>query len=86
MTRSITLDCDQCGTRLGLERAKEVLYATQEANAYHSMDLCADCLDTTLKRAESVNDAEGTRQRVAALVRLPGNEVPQRGQGASGTG
>ncbi len=79
MTRSISIDCDQCGTRLDVQRAKEVLYATDDTNSYHSMDLCPDCLDTTLKQAESVNDADGTRQRVAALVRLPGNQVPQPG-------
>ncbi len=81
MTRRITIDCDQCGTRLEIERAKEVLYGTGDANDYHAMDLCPDCLDTTLKKAESINDGEGTRQRVAALVRLPGDEVPQRGAG-----
>ena len=73
--RKISVDCGTCGTRIALERAKEVLFETG-ANSYHVMDLCPDCLDTQLKRAESVNDTNGFRQRAAVLLRLPNNEVP----------
>lgn len=78
MAREISIDCDVCGTRLPLERAKEAMIAEGE-NVYHLLDLCAACLDDLLKRAESVNDTNGYRQQAAALIRLPqGAEPPQR--------
>lgn len=75
MPRKITIDCELCGTRIEVDRAKEVLFEIGD-NSYHVMDLCPNCLDVQLKRAESVNDTRGMRQRAAALVRLPGREVP----------
>jgi hypothetical protein len=77
MTRRTTVDCDLCGTRVAVERAKEALFETGP-NAYHLMDLCSDCLDRQLQAAESVNDTSGFRQRAAALIRLPGSEAPSR--------
>lgn len=76
MSRQLSIDCDLCGTRLEMDRAKEVLVATDE-NAYHVMDLCPECLDSTLQESESVNDTQGWRQQVAAMVRLPGLRVPE---------
>lgn len=76
--RKITLDCGLCAERVALERAKEVLFETGQ-NAYHLMDLCPSCLDAQLGRAESVNDTRGYRHSAAALLRLPGNEVPAAG-------
>lgn len=78
MAREITIDCDLCGTRLDLERAKEALVAEGD-NVFHLLDLCTQCLDELIQRAESVNDADGFRQRAAAMIRLPkGAELPQR--------
>ena len=77
MARKTTVDCDLCGTRVGLERAKEALFETGQ-NAYHLMDLCSDCLDRQLKAAESVNDTSGYRQKAAALIKLPGSAAPRR--------
>jgi hypothetical protein len=73
--RKITLDCELCGERISLERGKEALFETG-VNTYHLMDLCAPCLDDQLKRAESVNDTLGYHQKAAALIRLPGRELP----------
>lgn len=73
--RRVTVDCDLCGTELSLEQAKEALLKTGE-NAYKVVDLCAQCLDTLLKQARSVNDTEGYRQRAAALIALPQNALP----------
>ncbi len=75
MARKTTVDCELCGNRVTLERAKEALFETGN-NAYHLMDLCPDCLDKQLKAAESVNDTSGYRQKAAALIRLPGFAVP----------
>ena len=76
--RKITVDCRLCGARVALERAKELLFEV-DRNSYHLMDVCSDCLDSQLKRAESVNDTNGYRQTAAALVRLPDNEIPAPG-------
>lgn len=73
--RKVTLDCNICNKRIAIERGKEVLFETGQ-NAYHLMDVCPECLDGVLKRAESINDTGGWRQRAAALVKLPANEVP----------
>lgn len=73
--RVITIECDLCGEELELQRAKEVLFETGN-NHYRLMDLCTGCLNTQLARAESVNDTPGKRQHAAALIRLPGREVP----------
>jgi hypothetical protein len=73
--RKVTIDCDLCAKRIPLERGKEVMFETG-SNAYHLMDLCPDCLDPILQRAESINDSGGYRQRAAALIRLPSNQVP----------
>lgn len=67
--REVTIDCDLCGTRLPIEQAKEALIE-ETANRYHLVDLCPKCLDTQLRAADSVNDAEGYRQRAAALIHL----------------
>ncbi len=75
--RKTTVDCELCGTRMQLERAKEALFETGN-NSYHLMDLCASCLDLQLQRAESVNDTSGFRQKAAALIRLPDRSVPAR--------
>jgi hypothetical protein len=81
MAREITIDCDSCGTRLPLERAKEALIAEGD-NVFHLVDLCTECLDTLLQRAESVNDTDGFRQQAAALIRLPrGTELPRQKAG-----
>jgi hypothetical protein len=77
MARKITVECDLCGTRVAIERAKEALFETGQ-NSYHLMDLCPDCLDRQLKAAESVNDTSGFRQKAAALIRLPGSAAPSR--------
>jgi hypothetical protein len=77
MARKTTVDCDLCGKRVPLERAKEALFETAN-NSYHLMDLCSSCLDGQLKAAETVNDTSGFRQKAAALIRLPDNAVPQR--------
>lgn len=74
--RKVTVDCDMCGKRIPIERGKEVMFETGQ-NAYHLKDLCPECLDGVLGRAESINDTGGFRQRVAALVKLPANEVPE---------
>ena len=68
--RNVTLQCDRCATRLPLEQAKEVLIK-QGDNDYLLLDVCANCLDTLLKQAESVNDGEGFRQQRSALIALP---------------
>jgi hypothetical protein len=75
--RKITIDCDLCGTRVPLEQGKEALFEIGN-NSYHLIDLCSKCLDGHLKSAESVNDTSGYRQRAAALIRLPGFNVPGR--------
>jgi hypothetical protein len=75
MARKITVDCALCGTRVQLEQAKEVMFETGP-NAYHVMDLCSSCLDNQLQKAESVNDTSGFRQTAAALIRLPGSNIP----------
>ena len=75
--RKITVECGLCGTSVQLEQAKEALFETGN-NAYHLMDLCASCLNTQLKAAESINDTSGYRQRAAALIRLPGTSLPKR--------
>jgi hypothetical protein len=75
--RKITIDCDECGTRIPLEQGKEALFETG-INAYHLVDLCAKCLDAHLQKAESVNDTSGFRQRAGALIKLPGSSAPQR--------
>ncbi|HVL82095.1 MAG TPA: hypothetical protein VM840_10960 [Actinomycetota bacterium] len=75
MARDISVNCEICGTTLPLERAKEVLFE-RDQNSYHVMDLCPTCLDDVLQRSESVNDTNGMRQQAAALVRMPGNEIP----------
>ena len=67
--REVTIACDNCGTRLPLEQAKEVLIE-ESANKYFLQDLCPKCLDQQLRAADSVNDAEGYRQRAAALIHL----------------
>ena len=78
MAREVTIDCDVCGKTLPLERAKEAMIAEGE-NAYHLLDMCPECLDDLLQRAESVNDTNGFRQRPAALIRLAqGAETPHR--------
>lgn len=74
--RQVTVDCDICGTELPLEQAKEALVKRGD-NEYKVIDLCAPCLDTLLKQADSVNDTEGYRQRAAALLALPQNSMPQ---------
>lgn len=74
--RKITVDCELCGERVSLERAKEALFETG-VNAYHLMDLCTNCLDDQLKRASSVNDTPGFHQKVAAIIALPDREVPR---------
>ncbi len=79
MARERTIDCDLCGTRIDINRGKEALFETDN-NRYHVMDLCPQCLDTNLKEAESVNDTDGTRQKAAALIKLPGRRVPDRRQ------
>jgi hypothetical protein len=73
--RKITVDCELCGERMTLERAKEAFFQTG-TNAYHLRDLCPRCLDEQLKRAESINDTSGFRQTAAVLMKLPGHEVP----------
>jgi hypothetical protein len=78
MARKITVDCAICAQRVPLEQAKEALFEVG-SNAYHAMDLCRTCLDAQLQAAESVNDTSGYRQNAAALIRLPGLEVPSRG-------
>jgi hypothetical protein len=65
--RDVTVDCDRCGARLSLEKAKEVL-VKQGENAYHVLDVCPTCLDDLLQSAESVNDTNGYRQQAAALI------------------
>ena len=75
--RKITIDCDECGTRIPLEQGKEALFEIGK-NSYHLVDLCAKCLDAHLQEAESVNDTPGYRQRAGALIRLPGSTLPQR--------
>jgi len=75
--RKITIDCDLCGTRVPIEQGKEALFENGN-NSYHLVDLCSKCLDDHLKAAESVNDTSGYRQRAAALIRLPGHNVPNR--------
>jgi len=76
--RKVTLDCDVCGTRLDMSKAKEALIETGN-NSYHLMDLCPKCLGDQLKRAESVNDTGGFRQQAAALISLPAGEpLPSR--------
>lgn len=74
--RQVTVDCDTCGTELALEQAKEALLKQAE-NQYKVVDLCAQCLDTLLKQADSVNDTEGYRQRAAALIALPQHAMPR---------
>lgn len=76
MARKITVDCEVCKARVPMERAKEAMFEIGQ-NAYHLMDLCPDCLDRQLQAAESVNDTGGYRQKVAALIRLPGSSVPE---------
>jgi hypothetical protein len=73
--RKITIDCGLCGERVPLEHGKEAMFVTG-ANAYHLMDLCPSCLDTQLKKAESVNDTSGYRQTAAALIKLPTGDAP----------
>lgn len=73
--RKVTIECQLCGRKIPLERGKEILFETG-LNAYHLMDVCPECLDPVLRQAESINDTGGFRQRAAALVRLPNNEVP----------
>lgn len=77
MARKTTVDCDLCGNRVALERAKEAMFETGQ-NTYHLMDVCPDCLDRQLQAAESVNDTSGYRQKAAALIRLPGSAIPAR--------
>jgi len=77
MARKTTVDCDLCGTRVPLEQAKEAMFETGQNN-YHLMDLCRDCLDKQLQAADSVNDTSGYRQKVAALIKLPGSAAPGR--------
>jgi hypothetical protein len=74
--RTVTLDCDLCGKRLPLEQGKEAFIETGH-NAYHLLDLCADCLDAQLRNADSVNDTDGYRQQAAALIKLRSGELPQ---------
>lgn len=74
--RRATITCDLCGTNTPLERAKEALFQ-RNRNEAHLMDLCSECLDAQLQVAETVNDTQGYRQRVAALVRLPDDQVPE---------
>ncbi len=74
--RQVSVDCDVCGTELPLEQAKEALIKRSE-NSYKVVDLCAQCLDTLLKQADSVNDTEGYRQHAAALIAVPESAVPQ---------
>ena len=76
MARKITVDCDVCKARVSMEHAKEGMFETGQ-NAYHLMDLCPECLDRSLQAAESVNDTGGYRQKVAALIRLPGHSLPE---------
>ena len=65
--RDVTVDCDICGTRLSLDKAKEALIKQAE-NSYHAVDLCPTCLDDLLQGAETVNDTDGYRQQAAALI------------------
>ena len=81
MSRDIWLACGSCGRDIEVAQAKEIMFEKGN-NSYQVMDVCRTCLDGFLQRAESVNDARGTRQQAAALVRLPGREVP-RGQSLS---
>lgn len=76
--RQITVDCDLCGERVALDRGKEALFQTGQ-NAYHLMDLCADCLDGQLEQAETVNDTRGYKKSAAVLLRLPDGQAPRRG-------
>lgn len=73
--RTITVDCDLCGQRVALERAKEALFQVGK-NTYHLMDVCPGCLDQHLQAAESVNDTSGYRKKAAVLIRLPDGDVP----------
>jgi hypothetical protein len=74
----VTIDCDACGTRLPMEKAKEALIQTGN-NSYHLVDLCPSCLDDQLKKAQSVNDTVGYRQQAAALISLrAGEPLPSR--------
>lgn len=74
--RKVTVDCDICGTEMSIEQAKEAFIKRAE-NEYKVIDLCAQCLDTLLKQADSVNDTEGYRQRAAALIALPEGAMPE---------
>ncbi len=65
--RQVTIDCDECGTRLPIEQAKEALIE-EDTNTYHLVDLCPKCLDKQLQGAASVNDTDGYRQQAAALI------------------
>ncbi len=69
MARNVTIACDSCGQAMPIKKGKEALVAEDE-NSYRLYDLCATCLDGLLKKADSVNDADGYRQQAAALVRL----------------
>lgn len=73
--REVTVDCDMCGTRLALDRAKEAL-VRQGENTYHVVDVCPTCLDQLLQSAEAVNDTDGYRQQAAALITPAGGADP----------
>ena len=75
--RKITIDCDVCGARMPLEQGKEALIK-QGDNDFHLMDLCKRCLDTQLQNANSVNDANGFRQKAAVLINPKDGQIPQR--------
>jgi hypothetical protein len=74
--RVVTIDCDVCGARMPLEKGKEVLIK-EGNNAFHLLDLCVKCLDKSLKSAETVNDADGYRQKAAVLITPRAGAEPQ---------
>lgn len=65
--REIFVDCDSCGVRMPMQRAKEALIS-EGNNKFHLLDLCSTCLDEKMKGAKAVNDSDGFRQRAAVLI------------------
>jgi hypothetical protein len=65
--REVTVDCDSCGARMPIERAKEALIS-EGNNKFHLIDLCPTCLDKQMQNASAVNDTDGYRQQAAALI------------------
>ena len=73
--RKVSINCDACGSRIPLERAKEALIE-EGRNDYFLLDLCAQCLDGHLQDAATVNDTQGFRQTAAVLIRPSASSTP----------